>query len=338
MRLVENPLTIGTHGSLKVSSDMKDTHYVCGRLNDVYVKDGQKTYSPGDVGILLKTNPDTRPLIEHWEELRRQAKCWEPSEMEPLQVFHYAKPDDGNKGFGQGWADPAFDDSAWKTMTIPGSWIDQEIGGNGAVWIRRKIELPAAWAGQEITLHLGGIDKHDITYFNGIEIGRTGMELETGYWNQPRTYRIPGGLVKAGENILAIRAFSFAFDGAFGGEPDMYCISGPDSSKIPAAGEWRAQIEYDRGRIGRLTDYGIGNHNTPGLQFDSMVWPLIPYAVRGVLWYQGENNAVTRADSASYRRKLETMIRDWRFHWERPELPFIVVQLPRYRAPADYDE
>ena len=59
MRLVKNPLTIGTNGSLKISSDMKDTHYISGRLNDVYVKDGQKTYTPGDVGILLKTNPDT---------------------------------------------------------------------------------------------------------------------------------------------------------------------------------------------------------------------------------------------------------------------------------------
>ena len=59
MRLVEKPLTIGTNGSLKVSSDMKDTHYISGRLNDVYVKDSRKTYTPGDVGILLKTNPDT---------------------------------------------------------------------------------------------------------------------------------------------------------------------------------------------------------------------------------------------------------------------------------------
>ena len=59
MRLVENPLTIGTHGSLKVSSNMKDTHYVSGRLNDVSIKDAHKTYTPCDVGILLKTNPDT---------------------------------------------------------------------------------------------------------------------------------------------------------------------------------------------------------------------------------------------------------------------------------------
>ena len=59
MRLVNNPLTIGTRGSLKVSSDMKNSHYISGRLNDVSVKDANKTYTPGDVGILLKTNPDT---------------------------------------------------------------------------------------------------------------------------------------------------------------------------------------------------------------------------------------------------------------------------------------
>ena len=59
MRLVKNPLTIGAHGSLQVSSDMKDSHYVSGQLNDVHVKDSRKTYNPGDVGILLNTNPDT---------------------------------------------------------------------------------------------------------------------------------------------------------------------------------------------------------------------------------------------------------------------------------------
>ena len=59
MRLVGNPLTIGTHGSLKVSSDMKDSHYVSGRLNDFTVRDARKSYPSSDVGILVKTNPDT---------------------------------------------------------------------------------------------------------------------------------------------------------------------------------------------------------------------------------------------------------------------------------------
>ena len=59
MRLTDRPLTIGTHGSLKIDSDLKQSHYISGLLGDVYVKDAHKTYSPGDVGILLKTNPDT---------------------------------------------------------------------------------------------------------------------------------------------------------------------------------------------------------------------------------------------------------------------------------------
>ena len=59
MRLTDKPLTIGTHGSLKIESDMKQNHYLSGRLNEVYVKDANKTYTPGDIGILLKTNPDT---------------------------------------------------------------------------------------------------------------------------------------------------------------------------------------------------------------------------------------------------------------------------------------
>ena len=59
MRLLNKQLTIGTHGSLNINSDMKQTHYVSGRLNELYVKDGRKTYNPGDVGILLKLNTDT---------------------------------------------------------------------------------------------------------------------------------------------------------------------------------------------------------------------------------------------------------------------------------------
>ena len=59
MRLLDKHLTIGTHGSLKVESDMKNTHYVSGRLNEVYINDGKKTYKPGDVGILLKLFTDT---------------------------------------------------------------------------------------------------------------------------------------------------------------------------------------------------------------------------------------------------------------------------------------
>ena len=285
----------------------------------------------------LKTNPDTRSMIETWEQLRGQAEMWDPARQgTPLQKL--ARPDDGNKGFGQGWAELDFDDSAWKTMDVPGSWIAQRIAGNGAVWIRKKITLPESQAGHDLTLHLGGIDKHDIAYFNGVEIGRTGKDLETDCWSTPRAYRIPGELVRSGENVIAVRGFSFLMDGAFGGKAEHYHLDA-GSASFPLAGTWRAQVEYDRGKITRNQPaaWNPGNSNTPGLKFDSMVYPVLPYAVRGVIWYQGESNAETPAVSAQYRKKMETLIRDWRFRWGQPGLPFIQVQLADYCEPADYD-
>ena len=59
MRLLDKQLTISTYGSLKIESDMNHTHYASGRLNEVHIKNARKTYNPGDVGLLLKLNPDT---------------------------------------------------------------------------------------------------------------------------------------------------------------------------------------------------------------------------------------------------------------------------------------
>ena len=59
LRLAERQLTIGMRGSLKVSSDLKQTHYLSGLMDDVYVRDSTKTYAPGKLGVLLKTTPDT---------------------------------------------------------------------------------------------------------------------------------------------------------------------------------------------------------------------------------------------------------------------------------------
>lgn len=62
--------------------------------------------------------------------------------------------------------------------------------------------------GRELTLSLGAVDKGDITYFNGVEIGRTGDGIDLAPTFQPRVYRIPGELVRAGRNVIAVRAAS----------------------------------------------------------------------------------------------------------------------------------
>jgi len=282
----------------------------------------------------LKMNPDTRPMIEKWESMRSERAYW----LETQGKWKGFPFDRGNAGFERGWAAPDFDDSAWKTMQVPGNWITEKIAGNGAVWIRRKVDLPPEMAGKDLILNFGPVDKHDITYFNGVEIGWTGKGLETSYYNKPRRYIVPGHLVRAGENTLAVRAYSFVYDGAFSGPEDLYALLCGEK-KIPLAGNWRIECEYDLGRIEiSREEYGTANCNTPGLKFDSMIRPLLPFAIRGVIWYQGENNAITLDRANLYQREIETLIRDWRFHWERPDMPFLQVQLANYRQPEDYSE
>ena len=68
----------------------------------------------------------------------------------------------------------------------------------------------------------------------------------------------------------------------------------------------------------------------PGNLYNGMIAPLVSFAVKGAIWYQGESNA-GRADN--YRTQLERMITCWRDAWGQADLPFYFVQLPNYMKP-----
>ncbi|HOQ03598.1 MAG TPA: sialate O-acetylesterase [Anaerohalosphaeraceae bacterium] len=72
------------------------------------------------------------------------------------------------------------------------------------------------------------------------------------------------------------------------------------------------------------------DQHSPCVLFNAMVSPLIPYAIRGTLWYQGESNIPT---AAVYDRIMETLIRDWRSRWGQGDFPFVYVQLAGYGKP-----
>jgi len=74
------------------------------------------------------------------------------------------------------------------------------------------------------------------------------------------------------------------------------------------------------------------HYRNPSVLHDSMLMKVVPYTIRGALWYQGESNA---NDAASYELLLPTMIRSWRALWDQPDLPFLFVQLPVYEQPGD---
>jgi sialate O-acetylesterase len=82
-----------------------------------------------------------------------------------------------------------------------------------------------------------------------------------------------------------------------------------------------------------------GGFNAPGNLFNGMIAPLIPYAIKGVIWYQGEGNGNNIKEGAEYAFVFPRMIRDWREHWGQGDFPFLYVQLPningRARSPSE---
>jgi sialate O-acetylesterase len=68
--------------------------------------------------------------------------------------------------------------------------------------------------------------------------------------------------------------------------------------------------------------------------YDGMIAPLIPFAIKGAVWYQGESNA---GEYPVYALELPALIKDWRNHWAQGDFPFIVVQLPNYAGPKNAD-
>jgi sialate O-acetylesterase len=69
----------------------------------------------------------------------------------------------------------------------------------------------------------------------------------------------------------------------------------------------------------------------PAVLFNGKIAPIIPYAIRGAIWYQGESNADTVERGAAYRTQLPMMIADWRKRWGY-DFPFAWVQLPDFNA------
>ena len=289
---------------------------------------------------ILNVNPITRPLMDIIRNSHLNCEVY--SETANTRQSKYLqsilRPDGENEGFASGFHTVELDDSDWKTMVLPGSWIKQYIAGNGTVWIRKHIQIPENWIGKPLFLCTGGIDKQDISYFNGVEIGRTGSGASLTTYNLPRRYAISAELNNSAEAVIAVRGYSSCYDGGFKGYWGLE--NGETGEQISLLGQWKVMVELDLGKITVRQDtstYGPGNPNTPGILFDSMIRPLIPYSIAGFLWYQGESNANSRTDAQNYYDILKYMINDWRYHFQNPQLPFIMVQLAAYGMPYPFN-
>jgi sialate O-acetylesterase len=218
----------------------------------------------------------------------------------------------------QTWKEIAFDDSRWNKMTLPGLWENQQLADfDGVVWFRRTINLAEAEAGKEAVLELSMIDDSDETFVNGISIGRT---FE---YNEQRSYKLPAGILKRGKNVIAVRVEDTGGGGGIYGEGPFRLSVGGTSR--PLSGEWTYRVES----IYKNDKGGVGPNSYPTLLYNAMISPLIPFTIRGALWYQGESNAWR---AYQYRKAFPLMIEDWRKQWKQGDFPFYFVQLASYNA------
>lgn len=220
------------------------------------------------------------------------------------------------------------DNSSWKSMTLPALWESKGLPDlDGIVWFKKEVTIPAAWAGKNLKLDLGPIDDNDITWINGQVVDST---MKSGSYAVNRNYSVKGNLVKAGKNILTVKVLDNAGSGGIYGEAAqlrLYPADGKPEDGISLAGDWIYKVQATKPRP-PVTN----SPNQVTVLYNGMIAPLVPYAIKGAIWYQGESN-VDRA--AQYERLFPAMIGDWRKQWNQGNFPFYFVQIAPYKYAGD---
>ncbi len=247
----------------------------------------------------------------HFEEYVRRSDENRARFIESMQ----AEP-----GIPEQWYSPSYPKTGWKEIAVPGLWSNDELVSlDGVVWQTRTFSLPAECVGKEAVLSLHVIDDDDITWINGHKVGET-----VGY-DVRRLYSVPAGVLKA-QNEITIKISDYRGGGGlYGPAGEIYLKVGDKT--IPLAGPWRYRVSAAN------TDFDFvefGPNAYPSMLYNAMVNPLVGLGIRGVIWYQGENNT-NRA--AEYFDLFPAMINDWRAKWGC-EFPFYWVQLANYMEPV----
>ena len=218
------------------------------------------------------------------------------------------------------WAAVELDTAGWGRLRAPAPWESQGYEGvDGVAWYRTVVNLSAEEAAQGARLALGAIDDNDVTWVNGVEVGRT-----SGY-NLPRRYAVPASALRAGRNVIAVRVADYGGGGGFHGSADSLRLELGGGSVRPLSGTWHFRLA----ELGLQMD-GQRTNKVPVITWNAMVHPLLGFPIKGVIWYQGESNANDEQQASRYRDQLRTLVTSWRREWRgsSPTFPFFWVQLP----------
>ncbi len=267
----------------------------------------------------LKTYPDIMQILQPYKDDSYVDKILEIDGALTTAWFDSLNKNDAGLNSDVPWYSEELNTYKWSTMNWPANFEKEGLRNfNGAVWLRKEIDVPEGMANKPVKLWLGRIVDSDKTYVNGEFVG------EFTYQYPPRKYDIPAGLLKKGKNLITVRIVcNNGIGEVISGKP--YKLFTEDSS-IDLTGEWKYMIGTS---CGPLPDTTFIQWQPAGL-YNGMLAPLTNYTVKGALWYQGESNT---SRPFEYLSLMKTLVEDWRKRWNQSNFPFIFVQLPNYSIP-----
>ncbi len=255
---------------------------------------------------------------KHQAVLKKLSEIGDADVFEKNSKLAAQKWEDTTNRFDPGilnnWNAKGMNDNDWKPVQLPSTLRDLGINEPGNVWFRKTISLTAADTVSGLLISLGSVGTNADVYFNGNKLAKpfslSGNNL----------YNVPASSLFVGENTIAIKVLRRWGVGGFIGKPEQM-FAATAARTISLADSWKYKIGFLDPNPSRGPNY------FPTSLFNGMVHPLTSVPVKGVIWYQGENNTNR---SAEYAWNLQSLIKDWRRYWNDPQLPFLVVQLPNY--------
>jgi sialate O-acetylesterase len=216
------------------------------------------------------------------------------------------------------------DTSAWTDIEVPGQGgATPSAGYEGLAWYRTAVEVPAAWLGDDLKLQLSTIQGTNVVWFNGTLVGASQL-------NGVKTYKVDRRLVRPGRNLLVVAIVGRDAPGGFRAAPqnmNLTRVGKPTDEKVKLAGTWKLKRAAPAGPIPPVPTPPVRNYKTITGMYNGMIAPLVPFAIKGALWYQGEANGPRWLQ---YRRLLPTLIADWRTRFGVGDFPFLIVSLANY--------
>jgi sialate O-acetylesterase len=271
---------------------------------------------------MLQSVPEVKPGLESLRTLKAliaENKIGETYFKGVVQQWW----EENDAGTREHWYKPECETTGWRQVALSAeAGKADEPRFQGVVWFRKVVDIPQDWAGKELRLYITGIWESDTTWFNGTVVGT----FDRGWIN--RTSKVPAALVKAGRNVVAVRVLTQSgsvYQGPSAASR-LELPGGKPAAVIPLDGQRFLRESTPAAKLPPFPHRLDNDFQLPTVLYNGMIAPLLPYAIQGVLWYQGETPCP--GGQAVHRRLLTDMIADWRTRFASPGSWFLIVQLP----------